>query len=196
MRVLTIIPARSGSKRLPGKNWEKVGALDLIGHAVRVANACQWTPSIVTDAPEHCRNYFPASVATEPPELAGDDVPMGRVVQWTTEQAGIGSGDAVLLLQPTSPLRSERDVTTCIAMLGDGYDSVVSVSRRRNHATRNSVFECNGAIFAMRTDVALSGECVGGRVGLYAMPESRSIDIDTPEDLERAREMWARLHGS
>ena len=207
MRVLSIIPARANSRRLPGKNWEKVGGKTLLQHALD--HFVGW-PVVVSDAPERCPTTEQGSdvmVLTEPPELAGDSVPMSEVVKWTCSTVyelvaqKWGCPEVVLLLQPTSPLRTKQDVNRCVHMfererfLDTRPDSVVSVVRRKRPDAHNTHFETNGAIYLMSWEQASTVGEIGGDVRFYLMPEDRSIDIDTQEDLDRAREIWERTHG-
>jgi CMP-N-acetylneuraminic acid synthetase len=56
-------------------------------------------------------------------------------------------------------------------------------------------YEHNGAVYVTSPYLVARGEIVGGLTGFYVMPPERSIDIDTQEDLDRAREIWERTHG-
>lgn len=137
-RVLALIPARGGSKGLPGKNVRLLAGLPLIGHSI---GAAARMPSITrcvvtTDSPEI------AAVAKSlggdvpfirPGELAQDDTPMAPVLKHAlaTVEADEGTEyDLVVLLDPTSPVRSPADVEHAIADLTDApkWDGVVSVS--------------------------------------------------------------------
>lgn len=201
MRVLTIIPARSGSKRLPGKNWEKVGGKTLLQLALDYAEGFMM---IVSDAPERCpkeERGGPITVLEEPADLAGDDAPMSAVVKWACGvfyekfARAYGCPEVVVLLQPTSPLRSRYDVAACVHMfererfLDTRPDSVVSVVRRKTVGAPNSHFETNGAVYAMSWEQASTVGDIGGDTRFYVMPPERSIDINTAEDLAKARRL-------
>lgn len=124
----------------------------------------------------------------------------------------------VTILQATSPLRQSADIAAARAMLESGqYDSVVSGYRETHshpakfyfldgetarpvlpefEAARRqdlpAVYRRNGAIFMVtRAFYAQTGKLWGGRTGLAIMPVERSIDIDAPDDLERARSYFA-----
>ena len=204
MRILTIIPARSGSKRLPGKNWEKVGGKTLIQRALDCAPVEDGDVVVVSDAPKKCPRFERGAelyVLKEPDGLAGDKTPIRDVVRWAITEWGknypVGDryADAVLLLQPTSPLRTPQDVQRCIEMYETRRDeeawpdSIVSVVRRKRPDAHNTHFETNGAIYLMSWEQASTVGEIGGDVRFYLMPESRSIDIDTAEDLAEARRL-------
>ncbi|MEW1955039.1 acylneuraminate cytidylyltransferase family protein [Terrabacter sp. NPDC080008] len=137
-RVLAVIPARGGSKGLPGKNIRPLRGLPLIAHSIRAAAL---TPEVTrcvvtTDSPEIAR------VAREhggdipflrPSELASDDTPMAPVVRHALESVEREEGtayDAVLLLDPTSPARVPAQLAEAVRRLTAtaGLDGVVSVS--------------------------------------------------------------------
>lgn len=190
MRVLTIIPARSGSKRCPGKNWEKVGGKTLVERAVECANDADLLPVIVTDEPDRCAGLN-AVVLKEPPEIAAADVEMNRVIHWAQDEVDPGHERyPVVLLQPTSPLRYSYDIHGCLRMFNSGvdFDAVVSVVGVKEG--KHVRYEHNGAVYVFPGSNAMFGGClICGRVGFYVMPPERSIDIDTPEDLAEARRL-------
>jgi N-acylneuraminate cytidylyltransferase len=138
MRVLAVIPARGGSKGLPGKNLRPLAGLPLIGHSIRAAALM---PSVTrcivsTDSAEI------AAVAADlggdvpfvrPAELAADDTPMAPVLRHalaTVEQQEGTTYDHLVLLDPTSPTRQPGDVEDALHRLAGraDWDGVVSVS--------------------------------------------------------------------
>lgn len=137
-RVLAIIPAREGSKGLPGKNLRPLAGVPLIGHTLAAAALMpSLTRCVVsTDSAEI------AEVARElggdvpflrPAELAGDDTPMAPVLRHAlvaVEEVD-EPYDVVVLLDPTSPARRPPDVEAALVSLlaHDAWDGVVSVSR-------------------------------------------------------------------
>lgn len=222
MKPLAMIPARAGSKRLPDKNRMKIGGFDLWEYAVLQAQSCGlfgprvWVTTdyvdIVTASWADLLDPFHA--AFRGPDLAADDTPMMAVVNDVITRARRDVAgeefDAVVLLQPTSPLRSTRDIRACVDMLGSGVDAVVSVvsvpepelytvghaHRMRPismHRDGMKLYAPNGAIFAITTRALDAGYDWWSApvVSAYEMPLERSVDIDTAVDLERARELWA-----
>jgi CMP-N-acetylneuraminic acid synthetase len=196
MRVLTIIPARAGSKRCPGKNWEKVGEHTLLERAIICAELADTSRErrvfVVSDRPHpesaFCCKSSCARYVLEPSYLATDDAKMSDVVSWFCARLREVEPvpEAVVLLQPTSPLRHYKDVQACISIMErSGCDSVVSVTY--DLATKG--YKRNGAIYLARWELAQRGELMGGFTQFYVMPPERSIDIDTPEDLAEARRL-------
>jgi CMP-N,N'-diacetyllegionaminic acid synthase len=140
--VLALIPARSGSKGIPGKNSRVLAGKPLLGHAIESAVRVGMFDRIVltTDSQELAaigRSFGAETPFLRPPELAADDTPMLGVVQhavrmlsekgWTPE--------IIVLLQPTAPFRRDEDVVTGLSLLQQSShaDSVVSVERVPSH---------------------------------------------------------------
>jgi len=98
----------------------------------------------------------------------------------------------VIVLQPTSPLRTSEDITGALKLLLDsGAESVLTVSpgeRKPGEDYWSPVADPeNGAIFISRRAVIMEqNRLVGANVKAYIMPAERSIDIDTQEDFGRA----------
>ncbi|MBN9233210.1 MULTISPECIES: cytidylyltransferase domain-containing protein [Phyllobacteriaceae] len=141
MKTLAIIPARGGSKRLPGKNIKSFAGVPLIVWSVRFSQSIKWFDRIV--------------VSTDDPEIAsvvvshGLDVPFLRSAELATdtattvdvvfdvlqrERAEGRSYDFVALLQPTSPVRrAERWEAARMLLNNDDCQAVIGVAHARNH---------------------------------------------------------------
>jgi CMP-N,N'-diacetyllegionaminic acid synthase len=135
MRVLGLIPARGGSKGIPGKNVRLLGGRPLLAYTAEAARASRRLSRVVlsTDDPgiaEVGRSCGLEVPFLRPAGLARDETPTLPVVQHAVaelERAG-DRFDAVCLLQPTSPLRRPEDIDGSIEMLETrGLDAVVSV---------------------------------------------------------------------
>lgn len=136
-RYLVVIPARGGSKRLPGKNLMKIGEYSLIGSAinsVRHLNAVDEI-CITTDdqkIADEAIKYGPYVHFMRPDHLASDQAKTFDVVQhailWFLSQ-GVRFG-SVIVLQPTSPLRQERHIQEAIQLYEQwNAQAVVSVCK-------------------------------------------------------------------
>lgn len=128
MAVIALIPARAGSKGIPGKNLRRLGGMTLIERAVRVAEAAG-CDVIVTSAdlgPSFRVGEF--QYIERPASLAQDDTPMIDVVTHAMAQVPGDPSDAWVLLQPTQPLRTPEHVKAAVTLLQEsGADSLVSV---------------------------------------------------------------------
>ena len=150
-KVLAIIPARSGSKGLPGKNIRPFVGLPLIAHTILFAKLCpEITRCIVsTDSAqiaEIARQYKGEVPFIRPSELAQDDTPMWPVLQHALRQVEQESGelyDMVLLLDPTSPAREHGDITGVLSRLQECPSAygVIGVSRPDFNPMWNCVVE-------------------------------------------------------
>ena len=142
MRALGIITARGGSKGVPGKNLKSLGGKPLIHYSIEAANDTPLERLILsTEDPkiaEVARSLGCDVPFMRPAELARDETPhlpvIQHAVQWLIDHQGYRA-EAVVILQPTSPLRSSADIAAALRMLElSGADSVVSVNEVSAHA--------------------------------------------------------------
>lgn len=136
MKIIAIIPARSGSKGLPDKNIKSVCGRPLMDYTIKAAidSECFETVMVSTDSEKY------AEIAKK----CGADVPFMRSATTAGDKAGSWDVvreilnnykkkgiiyDYVALLQPTSPLRSAMDIRMAVKMLdADSVNNVVSVT--------------------------------------------------------------------
>jgi N-acylneuraminate cytidylyltransferase len=142
MRVLGIITARGGSKGIPGKNLKLLGGKPLIHYSIDAANDTPLERLILSTEDSKiaaaARSLGCDVPFMRPAELARDETPhlpvIQHAVQWLIDHQGYRA-EAVVILQPTSPLRSSADIAAALRMLElSGADSVVSVSKVSAHA--------------------------------------------------------------
>ena len=142
MRLLGWIPARGGSKGVPGKNKRVLGDRPLITHTMVVARAAGCFDRIVVSTDDSEIAQLASEARAEvpwmrPPELASDDSPAMDSLLYDLnrlEEEQNYRPDGVLLLQPTSPFRSVETVRRAAAMLAEaGSESVISVSPAHEH---------------------------------------------------------------
>ena len=135
MSVLGLIPARGGSKGIPGKNVKLLGGRPLLAYTVDAARASGVVDRLIlsTDSPEIAAVGRAIGVDVpflRPAELSDDASPMLPVIEHAigTLAREEWTPDIVLLLQPTSPLRTPAHIAAAVALLREtGADSVVSV---------------------------------------------------------------------
>lgn len=153
MTTLGLIPARGGSKGIPGKNVRPLFGKPLIAYTIEAAAQAQRISRIVvsTDDPAvaQAASVWGAEVPfIRPAELGADTTPMLPVMQHavrTLEERG-SRYDLICLLQPTSPMRTPDDIDTCIGLLQDtGADTVISVLPVPEKHNPHWVFEPDGA---------------------------------------------------
>lgn len=145
MKPLFVIPARGGSKGIPGKNIKLLGGKPLICHTIEAAreaaaalgvpdtNICVSTddPSIASVAAD-CGLQVPFM---RPAELASDTAASSDVVRHAMNYhlAAGTEFDTVVLLQPTSPFRTAADILGALKLYGDDVDMVVSVAPAKSN---------------------------------------------------------------
>jgi len=202
-RVVALIPARGGSKGIPRKNLVKLGGVPLVARSIRASLRSRVDETwLSTEDAEIARvaEAAGARVLFRPAELAVDDTSTEAVMIHFTEHVQF---ESLVLLQCTCPFTTPEDIDTAIAMLED-YDSVFTVTRvhqfvwsqgtanydpryrpRRQEAP--VTYLETGGLYAVTRETLLRERCrIGGRIGFLEVPRSRSIDIDSPEDLRIA----------
>ena len=228
MRTLGIIPARGGSKGVVRKNLRLVAGWPLIRYTIEAAKQSRTLTHFVTttDDPEIATVAEAAGspVLSRPVALAGDETPMILVVQHAlnTLELTLGRCDAVIVLQPTAPLRTAEDIDVALELLATtGADSVVSVYQVGDHHPARmyrlveerlvpyesepperirqglpALYHRNGAIYACRRRLIDEAQTLIGRdVRPYLMPRDRSLNIDDEFDLLTAELLLQHLHG-
>jgi CMP-N-acetylneuraminic acid synthetase len=141
MIAIGIVPARGGSKGIPRKNIALLGGKPLLAHTAEAAGAARRLARCIlsTDDPEIAaagREYGLDVPFLRPPELATDTTPSLDVMIHAARRLDeMGTpADALVLLQPTAPLRTAEDIDGAIDLLERGEaDSVVSVAEVPSH---------------------------------------------------------------
>jgi len=219
LAVLALVTARGGSKGVPGKNVMPVGGKPLIAWTLDAARGSRYVDRLVLSsddagiigvAREHgCDAPFIRSAA-----LATDSASSIDVVLDALER--LPGYDVIVLLQPTSPLRSTGDIdATLERLVSTGAPACVTVRPAEEHPYwtfkvgpdgRLSRFAepaaglplrrqdlppawcLNGAVYAARTPwFRIERSFLSPATVAQPMPAERSIDIDTPADVERLR---------
>lgn len=220
LSVLALIPARGGSKGVPGKNILPIAGRPLIRWTIDAALASRYVDRVVLSSDD--------DAIMQAAREGGCDVPFRRPPHLATDEASsidvvvdalqrLPRYDVVVLLQPTSPLRAAQDIDAVLERLCDsGAPACVTVRPAEDHpywvfrmdsrggpltpfvthvadqASRRQdlppAWSLNGAVYAARVDWFLRERrfLTPATVG-HAMPFDRSLDIDTPADVDRFR---------
>ena len=146
--ISAIIPARGGSKGLPGKNIYPLNGRPLIEYSIESAKGCKDIDKdiVSTDDPEIKRISLNcgAEVLDRPAHLAGDMALSSDVVRHVLEILEKESSlpDYFILLQPTSPLRTGEHIGACINLfLHSGCSSCISVTEAEHHPFKMLIVE-------------------------------------------------------
>lgn len=175
--IFGIIPARGGSKRLPGKNLMLLKGVSLLERTIRQAKRAFPVSVVTTDSSEIIKETLRCGITAllRPDRLASDTATSAEVVDHVI--LTYPRFEWFCLLQVTSPLRTVEDIFSCIDLADQSGKPVVSVYKGKP----------NGAIYIGKT-LSFAGDFFTGAI-LYEMPEERSVDIDTIEDFRRAEEL-------
>ena len=216
MNIVAIIPAREGSKGIPGKNIKELCGKPLITYIIETALKVEELDRVIVSTEDkeiaEVAKKCGAEVPFMRPEgLARDETPTLPVLQHAVKYIEENENympDIVVLLYATSPLLKAERVSEAIEMLKEGeFDSVLSVEEDKGHYwiekdgkharlypkdPKNRQFEKpllkeNGAIYVYKRDVLMKeGKINSGKRGLLIMQKEESIDIDEPIDFEIA----------
>jgi CMP-N-acetylneuraminic acid synthetase len=206
--LLGVVPARGGSKGIKHKNLQLLRGIPLIQHTLIAASMSELLDDVIVTTDDNeiaqaCEGW--CDVIRRPPELAQDDTPMLPVVQHAVATYS-KPVDAVVLLQPTSPLRDHNDIDAAIKLWREApnADSLVSVCLgvhpKKSYVLMNGVMvpfarqvpydkyadRCltrNGAIFITSKRLLDEGALFNESPLFYVMPRWKSLDLDYPEDV-------------
>ncbi len=164
MKRLAIIPARAGSKGVPGKNLRAINGVSLLARAVLTARATGLFDRIFvsTDSADYAAEAerFGADVPwLRPPELASDTALVADAMRHTLDEfAHRGERfDTLALLEPTSPLRTPEIVReTVLAAEAEGWDAAFTVSEvpKPYHALKQFRLDESGAAHFVMTEAS------------------------------------------
>ena len=216
MEVLGIIPARGGSKGVLRKNIRLLAGKPLIAYTIEAARNSRYITRVVVSTEDEeifkIAKAWGAEVIRRPLELAKDETPTMEIIIHVLDSLKSEGyvPDVVVLLQPTSPLRTIDDIDNAIKMFLDCKDclSLVSVTEfdhppfwamkiegkflkpmfgeeyfrmRRQDLPR--AYRPNGAIFISTPEVLYEYRTFyTPNTIAYIMPPERSVDIDTEFD--------------
>jgi CMP-N-acetylneuraminic acid synthetase len=192
MKILGIIPARAGSKGIKDKNIYPLCGKPLIDWTLIAVSLSNIGDDFIisTDIPsiKHKFAYI------RPKDLCQDDTKMIDVLKHM-ELIAHPKFDALMLLQPTSPLRTYEDINNAIELFEESgasslysgyYMGIKHKGKVYDKHTSEKHFQRNGAIFITKRELIEQGQLWDNTVIEYEMPLSRSIDIDTMDDMTMA----------
>lgn len=136
MEILAIIPARKGSKGMPGKNKIELCGKPMISYSIEAAKSSDYISSIVITTDDNdIREIglkYNIDTVSRPVELSEDETPMLPVLIHALKNCMKGgiNPEIVVLLQPTSPLRLAEDIDNVLdVLIKGGFNSAVSVRK-------------------------------------------------------------------
>lgn len=224
VRRIAIIPARSGSKGLKDKNVKLLKGKPLMVYTIEAAirSAAFGTIFVSTDSSEYAKiaenagadSHFLRSQLNSSDKASSWDT-VREVIQRFEEEGKIF--DEIMLLQPTSPLRTDEDILNAITVMNDKEAFAVESLTEMDHTPLWSntlpidgnmdaffneysnmprqalptYYRENGAIYLIKKSLIdkPDSEIFSNRCFAYIMPRERSIDIDIELDLRLAEVM-------
>jgi CMP-N-acetylneuraminic acid synthetase len=195
--ILGVIPARKGSKGIENKNIYPLCGKPLIEYTIETALKSNLDEVIIsTDMSKEIFNIsdIPCKYVDRPKDLCADTTPMLPVIKHLLHGLPY-IVDAVMILQPTSPLRTTEDINIAIKLFNDNnvdsLYSVYSMSIKHKNKTYDKHIDKphlqrNGAIFITRRDLLAQNKLWSNNAIEFIMPSYRSIDIDSMEDMRHA----------
>lgn len=219
-KVLALIPARGGSKGIKNKNIIDLNGLPLIAYSIRAAKESKYIDDVIvsTDSleiQEISNQYGAETPFIRPQRLASDTAAtLDTVLHALNEMKMLGRlYDIVILLQPTSPLRTGEDIDGAVELFErTGEEGVAAVSevsdspvlmrkveedgRLKKFLSQNSsirrqdmekTYRINGSIYINLVSKVDSNTSFNDNPIGYIMEKSHSVDIDEWVDLEIAK---------
>jgi CMP-N,N'-diacetyllegionaminic acid synthase len=228
-RVLGLVPARGGSKGIPDKNLLPLAGRCLLEYVASAAAASGVIDRLILSTDSDRIAAEGAGVGLETPfmrpaELARDDTPMLPVIEhavgWVEQQGWVP--EIVVLLQPTSPLRTPEHIRRAVRQLRESNaDSVVTVTELPRHLSPDYVmridegrlvpflpegsrigrrqdarpaFVRDGTVYAFWRRTLRESQTIYGRTcSPLVLPARESITLDSPEDWDEAERRIAAL---
>ena len=227
-KVLSIIPARKGSKSLPNKNILELNGKPLIHWTINSSLKTSFIDdTLITTDSKQILNYaknFDVILRERPNKFAGDNTSMIEVLKnlFEEEPELIKKYGFLILLQPTSPLRTEKHITKSFIEFekNETSDSLISVVEADNLVLKNllqrkngfleeidsqgffsmnrqllpKLFKPNGAIYIINIKEFLSfGKLISKNTIPFKMNSEESLDIDTLEDFNLIKNIFKSI---
>ena len=215
---LAIIPARGGSKRLPNKNILPLAGKPLIQWTIEAAKNSKYIDQIVVSSDKdeilEIAKRYETILIKRPEDLAKDEAKAIGVILHVIEHIS-DKYDFIILLQPTSPLRTNNHIDEAIELLfSKNADAVISVCETgypilwcntlpedlnmkkfipENIKDKRSqdlpkYYRLNGAIYIVKTEKIMNEKTlfISNNIFAYIMDKESSVDIDDKIDLKVA----------
>ena len=224
MRTFAFVFARGGSKGIPRKNLQLLDGKPLLAWSIEMGQILSEIKQVFVSTEDaeiaDVANALGAEVINRPGHIARDTSPewlaWQHAIEWVQER--LGTFDRFLSLPTTAPLRSPVDVQSCLDLLDENTDVVITMTPTSRSPWFNMVSEStNGELkllvdgnyirrqdapvgydvstvaYVLRPNFAMDHQRLwDGRVKGVVVPNERALDIDTPLDLEIARFLKAK----
>ncbi len=210
---LAIIPARGGSKRLPRKNILDLAGKPLIAWTIEAAIKSNLIDKVIVTSDDDeilsISKKYGSEIIKRPEYLASDIATSFDAIKHTIENTE--KYDYIVLLQPTSPLRTEKHIIEAIALLEEkNANAVVSVCKmdhsplwsntlpenlsmtsflrdevlNKRSQDLEEYYRLNGAIYICKTEKLLEEKSFFLKDNIFAFMMERKSSIDIDEEID------------
>ena len=219
-KITAFIPARGGSKGMPGKNIKEFAGKPLVVHSIEYALNCTKIDEVVVSTDDDkiakISRKAGAKVVIRPPELSTDSATTESAIHHFVNKFN-KKPDILVLLQPTSPFRPKGSLENAITHFTEnGFDSLLSITpthrfywrvkedqtafaeydylnrpRRQDMKLDDIRYVENGSLYIFtRKHFDKTGNRLGGKIGYVEWPEDYSIEIDTQLDFDMVEKLF------
>lgn len=193
MNRIAIIPARGGSRRIPGKNRRMFHGKPIIRYSLDCARLSKLFDDIIVSTDDDCIADIARSACVtvhhRAPEFARDEVGTQAVAQSVLNDLFPPPGDLPLytcVIYPCAPLLDPADLEAAWKAVIDGHRYAIGVGAE---PLRDA-----GAFYFGKSWAFMSGEpLIGPHTAMIALPESRVCDVNTEADWIRAEKLYEEL---
>jgi len=221
-KIITIIPARGGSKGVPKKNIKNFNGLPLIAHTINYAKSIPGINNhiyVSTDCKQiaSISENFGAHIINRPKSISGDKATTESAIEHALKEIPI-KPEVIILLQPTSPLRPKNSLEVALDRFKkNNFDSLLSISpthhffwkikgseaspdynilkrpRRQDIHPDDITYTENGSLYIFTYKHFLETKNrLGGNIGYIIFPEEYSLEIDSNHDF-KLLEIYAKI---
>ena len=218
--ITAFIPARGGSKGIPGKNIKTFAGKPLIVHSIEYALNCTQIDRVVVSTDDDkiakITRKAGAKVVIRPPELSIDSATTESAIHHFVNKFN-KKPDILVLLQPTNPFRPKGSLDNALThFTNNGFDSLLSIvsthrffwrikddqttfaeydylnrPRRQDMKLEDIRYMENGSLYIFtRKHFDKTGNRLGGKIGYVKWPEDYSIEIDTTSDFDMVEKLF------
>ena len=212
--ITAFIPARGGSKGIPGKNIKEFAGKPLMVHSIEYALNCGQIDEVVVSTDDDkiakIARKAGAKIVKRPPELSTDSATTESAIHHFVNKFN-NKPDILVLLQPTSPFRPKGSLENALShFTNNGFDSLLSITpthrffwrvkddqtafaeydylnrpHRQDMKPEDIRYVENGSLYIFtRKHFDKMGNRLGGKIGYVEWSEEYSMEIDTPLEFE------------
>lgn len=217
---VAIVPCRAGSKGLPNKNFLMLGSEKL--YKITLVQALRSISEVIISSDKKLEKELESYKVKQhqrSPELSTDQSTMAELMLELIRRYEL-QNSTIVLLQPTSPLRRDEDISKCIETFKkNNFDLVFTVSSQdsamlksgfvqgnrfipvaepeftfMNRQDLPKLFRPNGAVYVFNGGwFEKNNGFTSNNVGVVEMPKENSLDIDNQDDFDRVAKIYKKL---